>query len=56
MKYNQDKVDEATLALLYLNMWDENQLPELGKDSIGIRWIASMKKVLSTIPRKKQNL
>ena len=23
MKYNQDKVDEATLALLYLNMWDE---------------------------------
>jgi hypothetical protein len=23
MKYNQDKVDEATLALLYLNMWNE---------------------------------
>lgn len=24
MDYNQDKVDEATLALLYLNMWDED--------------------------------
>lgn len=23
MEYNQEKVDEATLALFYLNMWDE---------------------------------
>lgn len=25
MKYNQDKIDEATLALLFLNMWDEDR-------------------------------
>ena len=24
MKYNQDKVDDVTLALLYLVMWDED--------------------------------
>jgi hypothetical protein len=23
MEYNTDKVDDATLALLYLNMWDD---------------------------------
>jgi hypothetical protein len=23
MKYNKDKVDDATLALLYLNIWNE---------------------------------
>jgi len=23
MEYNHDKVDDATLALLFLNMWDE---------------------------------
>jgi hypothetical protein len=35
MKYNQDKVDEATLALLYLNMWDEELISRAWK---GFDW------------------
>jgi len=35
MKYNQNKVDETTLALLYLNMWDEKSATRTWK---GFDW------------------
>ena len=35
MEYNRDKVDEATLALLFLNMWDEKSVTRAWK---GFDW------------------
>jgi hypothetical protein len=35
MKYNKDKVDEAALALLYLNMWTEKSVTRAWK---GLDW------------------
>ena len=35
MEYHHDKVDEATLALLFLNMWDEESVARAWK---GFDW------------------
>ncbi len=35
MKYDQNKVDEATLALLYLNIWEEKSVSRAWK---GFDW------------------
>jgi len=56
IEIDQEKVDEAVLALLYLTTFKDKPYCERGKVIIGTPLIDFIRRVTFRIPRQKQNL
>jgi hypothetical protein len=55
MEYDRNKVDDAVLALLYLNFLGDQNEVRPGRVLIGMQWIVCMKKDILAIQKARRN-